>query len=281
MSWFRLDDKFHSNQKVIAARNAAVGLYVRCGTWSADQGTEGRIPSHVALMFGTKAEIARVSAAGLWQPTDYGYLIRDYLEYNLSNDEVGERREKRVEAGRAGGIKSGESRRSKREASASDSGKQIEANTNPDPTRPDPTPLVPVVDELDDSTCDVLRGAAVMYAEWKFASNPSACKGLPSKYKAGIVANVLTEQAAELSAYIERHPNATAADIASKVLGVRGLGNTTTPPAPDWHADPHCEHCDGSGIARLDDIGQGTYGPCECRRTEPYPDADVIEMRWA
>ena len=49
------------------------------------QGTEGRIPSHVALMFGTKAEIARVSAAGLWQPTDYGYLIRDYLEYNLSN----------------------------------------------------------------------------------------------------------------------------------------------------------------------------------------------------
>lgn len=281
MSWFRLDDKFHSNQKVIAARNAAVGLYVRCGTWSADQGTEGRIPSHVALMFGTKAEIARVSAAGLWQPTDYGYLIRDYLEYNLSNDEVGERREKRAEAGRAGGIKSGESRRSKREASASDSGKQIEANTNPDPTRPDPTPLVPVVDELDDSTCDVLRGAAVMYAEWKFASNPSACKGLPSKYKAGIVANVLTEQAAELSAYIERHPNATAADIASKVLGVRGLGNTTTPPAPDWHANPHCEHCDGSGIARLDDIGQGTYGQCECRRTEPYPDADVIEMRWA
>ena len=281
MSWFRLDDKFHSNQKVIAARNAAVGLYVRCGTWSADQGTEGRIPSHVALMFGTKAEIARVSAAGLWQPTDYGYLIRDYLEYNLSNDEVGERREKRAEAGRAGGIKSGESRRSKREASASDSGKQIEANTNPDPTRPDPTPLVPVVDELDDSTCDVLRGAAVMYAEWKFASNPSACKGLPSKYKAGIVANVLTEQAAELSAYIERHPNATAADIASKVLGVRGLGNTTTPPAPDWDANPHCEHCDGSGIARLDDIGQGTYGPCECRRTEPYPDADVIEMRWA
>ena len=281
MSWFRLDDKFHSNQKVIAARNAAVGLYVRCGTWSADQGTEGRIPSHVALMFGTKAEIARVSAAGLWQPTDYGYLIRDYLEYNLSNEEVADRRDKRAEAGRAGGIKSGESRRSKREASASDSGKQIEANTNPDPTRPDPTPLVPVVDELDDSTCVVLRGAAVMYAEWKFASNPSACKGLPSKYKAGIVANVLTEQAAELSAYIERHPNATAADIASKVLGVRGLGNTTTPPAPDWHANPHCEHCDGSGIARLDDIGQGTYGPCECRRTEPYPDADVIEMRWA
>ena len=281
MTWFRLDDKFHSNQKAIAARNAAVGLYVRCGTWSADQGTEGRIPSHVALMFGTKAEIARVSAAGLWQPPDYGYLIRDYLEYNLSNDEVGERREKRAEAGRAGGIKSGESRRSKREASASDSGKQIEANTNPDPTRPDPTPLVPVVDELDDSTCDVLRGAAVMYAEWKFASNPSACKGLPSKYKAGIVANVLTEQAAELSAYIERHPNATAADIAGRVLGVPGLGNTTTPPAPDWHANPHCEHCDGSGIARLDDIGQGTYGPCECRRTEPYPDADVIEMRWA
>ena len=281
MSWFRLDDKFHSNQKVIAARNAAVGLYVRCGTWSADQGTEGRIPSHVALMFGTKAEIARVSAAGLWQPTDYGYLIRDYLEYNLSNDEVGERREKRAEAGRAGGIKSGESRRSKREASASDSGKQIEANTNPDPTRPDPTPLVPVVDELDDSTCDVLRGAAVMYAEWKFASNPSACKGLPSKYKAGIVANVLEEQRTELTQFIKRHPNATAADIAGKVLGVPGLGDTTPPPAPDWHANPHCEHCDGSGIARLDDIGQGTYGPCECRRTEPYPDADVIEMRWA
>ena len=293
MSWFRLDDKFHSNQKVIAARNAAVGLYVRCGTWSADQGTEGRIPSHVALMFGTKAEIARVSAAGLWQPTDYGYLIRDYLEYNLSNDEVGERREKRAEAGRAGGIKSGESRRSKREASASDSGKQIEANTNPDPTRPDPTPLVPVVDELDDSTCDVLRGAAVMYAEWKFASNPSACKGLPSKYKAGIVANMrarhqqaivahLGNTTAAFGADVQRH---TFADLAARAddqagafaaifqvlrhLSHSGVGEDHTARA---NLCPPCHH----GVRlHLDPVAQGDIGADHTERPNMHPRAQT------
>lgn len=103
----------------------------------------------------------------------------------------------------------------------------------------------------------------------------------PGPWRAALAKALPDEHGDAIRRFQTAHPNATAADIAGRVLGVPGLGNTTIPPAPDWHADPHCEHCDGSGIARLDDIGQGTYGPCECRRTEPYPDADVIEMRWA
>ena len=103
----------------------------------------------------------------------------------------------------------------------------------------------------------------------------------PAAYRASLVKALLIEHGNTIERHIASHPEADPADIAGRVLGVPGLGNTTTPPAPDWHANPHCEHCDGSGIARLDDIGQGTYGPCECRRTEPNPDADVIEMRWA
>ena len=103
----------------------------------------------------------------------------------------------------------------------------------------------------------------------------------PGPWRAALAKALPDEHGDAIRRFQTAHPNATAADIAGRVLGVPGLGNTTIPPAPDWHANPHCEHCDGSGIARLDDIGQGTYGPCECRRTEPYPDADVIEIRWA
>ncbi len=128
---------------------------------------------------------------------------------------------------------------------------------------------------------ELVRQSVDIYAEWVYATNPDKCRTTPARYKRGIARNAEKDHAAEIAQHLTAHPNATAADIAGRVLGVPGLGNTTTPPAPDWHANPHCEHCDGSGIARLDDIGQGTYGPCECRRPEPYPDADVIEMRWA
>jgi hypothetical protein len=143
MSWFRLDDKFHSNAKVMAAGNAAVGLYARCGTWCADHGKEGVIPSYVAHAYGSKREIATLIATRLWVEVDEGYKMPDYLDFNLSNDEVEDRRAKRAEAGRQGGIKSGQVRKkaSKDEANASAS---AEANTNDSRTESNPYPSLPV-----------------------------------------------------------------------------------------------------------------------------------------
>lgn len=57
--------------------------------------------------------------AGCWAPYRGGYVIENYLDWNRSKAEVERQREDRAAAGRLGGKRSGESRRSKTEASAS------------------------------------------------------------------------------------------------------------------------------------------------------------------
>ena len=48
MSWFKVDDQLAFNAKVVAAGNEAMGLWVRAGSWSAAQLTDGFIPEHMA-----------------------------------------------------------------------------------------------------------------------------------------------------------------------------------------------------------------------------------------
>lgn len=84
MAWFRMDDEFHSHPKVIAAGNAAVGLWVRCGTWSANYWADGKIPMSMIKTMGKPVEIKALVATRLWVPTDEGMLMPDYLDYNLS-----------------------------------------------------------------------------------------------------------------------------------------------------------------------------------------------------
>lgn len=80
-----------------------------------------------------------------------------------------------------------------------------------------------------------------------------------------------SEHAAALAAYIELHAEATTTELAAYVLKVPGLSVAQSEPRRDWYANPDCPDCEGSGTAKLDDAGQGTYGPCPCRRPEPYP----------
>ena len=87
MSWFRLDDGFHSHPKVRKAGNAAVGLWVRCATYSAEYGRDGHIPLDLARDFGKPTEIRSLIESRLWVPNGDGYLIRDYLEYNPTADQ--------------------------------------------------------------------------------------------------------------------------------------------------------------------------------------------------
>ena len=84
MPWFRLDDGFHHHPKVRHAGNCAVGLWVRCATYSAQYLTDGHIDTDVANSTATDREIDRLTAAHLWIPDDNGFLIPDYLDYNPS-----------------------------------------------------------------------------------------------------------------------------------------------------------------------------------------------------
>jgi hypothetical protein len=148
VSWFRLDDKFHSNPKVIDAGNAAIGLYVRCGTYCADHNTDGRIPAAVVRMYGNRKEIAQLLASNLWKKDGDEYVIPDYLSFNPSKEKVTADRaaaaERQRKARDAATAKRQASRVSHSEVTAlsqRDSRVSHSAVTVP-PTRPDPkTPL--------------------------------------------------------------------------------------------------------------------------------------------
>jgi hypothetical protein len=154
MAWFRMDDKFASHPKVLAAGNAAVGLWARCGTFASDQLTDGHVPGELASMYGKASEVRRLVAAGLWHqhghtcdhehcgPVAKGdYLIHDYLDYNPSRLEVlaeraaaAERQKRAREAAKS----QRESRRDiHRDSSRESQGSSTVSHGPPDPTRPE------------------------------------------------------------------------------------------------------------------------------------------------
>jgi hypothetical protein len=97
MPWFRLDDSFDSHPKVIAAGNEAVGLYVRCGTYCARHLTDGYIPEHIALLYGSPALAETLVRTKLWRRARGGWRMRDYLDYNPSAQTVDNERAAKTE----------------------------------------------------------------------------------------------------------------------------------------------------------------------------------------
>lgn len=136
MTWFRLDDSFHSHPKVLAAGNAAVGLFVRCGTYSAEHLTEGFVPSEVALMYGNRKLTSRLVEVGLWTPAPGvppGWVMPDYLDYNPSKEQVESDRAGAAERQRRAREKARESREESRVTNGV-------SNGPPDPARPEVLP---------------------------------------------------------------------------------------------------------------------------------------------
>ena len=94
MAWFKLNDRFHSEPKVVAAGNAAIGLYCRLGTYCADMLTDGFIPEAIARSMGTNRELKALTVCPIPDTRELltvvpgGYLMRDYLEYNPSREQV-------------------------------------------------------------------------------------------------------------------------------------------------------------------------------------------------
>ena len=91
MPWFKIDDKAHSHPKWLKAGNAALGLFVRAGSYSAQHLTEGIVPGVLVPLYGTGAQAAKLVKAGLWhaashdcprcpQPPVGDYVIHDFFE---------------------------------------------------------------------------------------------------------------------------------------------------------------------------------------------------------
>lgn len=88
MPWFRIDDTFHQHPKVLNAGNAATGLWVRCGAWSANYLTDGAVPVDIARRYGRTREVEALLASRLWVQNGSGFVMPDYLDYNPSAEQV-------------------------------------------------------------------------------------------------------------------------------------------------------------------------------------------------
>ena len=103
MPYLNLDDKFCFHRKTVAAGNAAMGLWARCGSWSAGEKQDGFVPENIAKSVGKPAEIRRLVEVGLWERIDGGYQMHDYSDHNMTAAEWTELSRKRAEAGAKGG----------------------------------------------------------------------------------------------------------------------------------------------------------------------------------
>lgn len=106
MPWVKVDDSLAFHPKVLAAGNAAMGLWVRAASWSAANLTDGLIPADmIAALGGTRPVANRLVKAGLWCSEPGGFRFHDWLDYQPSAAQVAEVRELRRDAGRTGGAR--------------------------------------------------------------------------------------------------------------------------------------------------------------------------------
>ncbi|MCZ1006370.1 hypothetical protein [Streptomyces lydicus] len=158
MSWFKIDDGFHCHPKVFAAGTPAIGLYVRCGSWAAQQETDGVIPKQIARMYGTPRMIKALVDSGLWHDANHeceacpklapnSYAIHQYLDRNPSrveNDLARKAKSKRQQKWREGKRNQQANGNSNPDVDAGvDASTRRHGDAAPDPTRPVPSPVPP------------------------------------------------------------------------------------------------------------------------------------------
>ena len=78
--WFKVDDSFYSNPKTAMLSDGATALWLRSGSWSAQQLTGGFVPARMVPMFrGSDDSVRELCDAGLWAYDEQkdGYQFHD------------------------------------------------------------------------------------------------------------------------------------------------------------------------------------------------------------
>lgn len=95
MAWFNADDKMHSHPKARAAGLEAIGLWLLAGTYCKDYGTGGHVPSWYIQSWPRGKQLAqKLTTARLWEEAEGGYQFLSWEEYQQTEQEVEENREK-------------------------------------------------------------------------------------------------------------------------------------------------------------------------------------------
>src|SRR6478736_2375953 len=117
MAWFKVSDGLFSDPKVLAAGEAAMGLWVRAGSYCMAQLTDGFVSREALDMLlpgrkkGARLALARtLVGSGLWSESDSGWSFIGWLTYQPSRAAVLAKRKANQENGRSGGVASAHAR---------------------------------------------------------------------------------------------------------------------------------------------------------------------------
>lgn len=92
MAWVRIDDHIDEHPKIQAAGPLGLALFVSGLAYCNRNRTDGFIPaSKAAVLLGPSGAgqvIAALVAAGLWRRVDGGFWVHDYLDYQLSREQI-------------------------------------------------------------------------------------------------------------------------------------------------------------------------------------------------
>lgn len=147
MPWFKVDDTLALHPKVIEAGNAAMGLWLRAGSYCAQQLTDGYVSQRALTTLGTRSQAAALVSAGLWDAAPGGWRFHDWDVYQPTREDVQRERaasKERQARWRESRKRNGVSNASRNATSNGVSHTVSHAVTNAAhgdgaPTRPDPT----------------------------------------------------------------------------------------------------------------------------------------------
>lgn len=111
MSWLRLEGRMPVHRKVAPLSDAAFRMHVTAMAWSVEERSDGHVPSNIPKTLtgaprspkALKAVLDELVDAELWERTDEGFLVHDFLNYNPSAAQCEARRQAAAIAGSAGG----------------------------------------------------------------------------------------------------------------------------------------------------------------------------------
>lgn len=219
MPWFNVDDGFHCHPKVLAAGNAAMGMWARLGSYCAKYATNGIVPAAIVKAYGTPGERGRLLDVGWLKPHPDGFEMHDYLDYNRTSDQIAAERAKAA----------------KRKAEQRDRERDRHGVTPPvtdhvtngvsHSPQAKPSQAKPTV-ESSITAAAALHGAPAaaaairMLIEHKIAAGEA---NKPTAFRQKMPPVLLAEHTPALADYLDEHPDAEARELAQRVLGLSEL----------------------------------------------------------
>lgn len=217
MTWLRIDDGFTEHPTIDALSAEAFKLHVAALCYCARNLTDGRVPKLAAMRLTATAKARHadeLATAGLWTPCPDGWVIRNYLEFNPSKENV--ERERRAARDRQRSHR--ESRRDKAVTLP-----VTNAVSHAAPSRPDPSIELsssseepPAVDNSDED--ERIQPALEIVADRRST-------GKNARYRSTVLANLRGDDMLDVEAArrLAEYPALTAAQLADVLCGATNI----------------------------------------------------------